>query len=176
MPVDAGGGPHPLPLDSPTRTRVVVSFPLPREALHALRDGLGDGFVVDDIRTADDGADVVLSPSCSPGAIVLLRRQFPGARVCVVELEDLLFKVKLTGPVTRVLDAGADAYLIASSTADLAEQLRPTGTATAAAAPEQEPAAIDAATADVTLEQLAQLRQTQPRTARPPSAPAPPAT
>ncbi|MGH9126883.1 MAG: hypothetical protein ACRDZ8_19460 [Acidimicrobiales bacterium] len=70
-------------------------------------------------------ADLVLAPSCSPGAISALKGAYPSARLVVVELDDWAFNVRFAGPVKRVLDAGADAYLTADSIEQLARQLRP---------------------------------------------------
>ncbi|HTT90033.1 MAG TPA: hypothetical protein VMF65_10815 [Acidimicrobiales bacterium] len=78
-----------------------------------------------DIRDAVYGADLVLAPSCSPQCVAALKSAYPTARIVVVELEDWDFKVNLPGPVKRVLNAGADAYLLADSLDQLAQQLRP---------------------------------------------------
>jgi hypothetical protein len=67
----------------------------------------------------------VLAPSCSPQCVAALKRAYPTARIVVVELEDWDFNVSLPGPVKRVLNAGADAYLLADSIEQLAQQLQP---------------------------------------------------
>ncbi|MEO5837362.1 MAG: hypothetical protein ABIQ73_28580 [Acidimicrobiales bacterium] len=69
-------------------------------------------------------ADVVLAPSCSPQAIAALNRAFPTARLLVVELDDSEWDVHLSGPVQRLLAAGADAYLTADSIVNLSDQIR----------------------------------------------------
>ena len=103
---------------------VVVAFPLARGVVAALQSALGAAFSVVDIRAVGATADIVLSPSASPQAIGNLRRLFTDAKVLVVELDDLLLGVKIQGPVSRIMDAGADAYVVASSTVELAGAIR----------------------------------------------------
>jgi hypothetical protein len=95
---------------------VVVAFPLGPDAVAVLADRLGRAFAVRDIRGEGPPADLVLAPPCSPQAIGHLKRQFPGAAVVIVEIEDLLRGVEVGGPVSRALAAGADAYYVAPST------------------------------------------------------------
>jgi hypothetical protein len=106
------------------RSVVVTAFPLKAAGRAKLAEWLGDVEILD-IRDAVYGADLVLAPSCSPQCITALRSAYPTARIVVVELEDWDFKVNLPGPVKRVLNAGADAYLLADSIEQLAQQLRP---------------------------------------------------
>src|SRR4051812_7206120 len=103
-------------MDAAPARHLVVAFPLPAEAVSVIADRLGSGFAVRDIREEGPAADIVLAPPCSPQAIGLLKDQFPGAVVVIVELEDLLRGVDLGGPVSRALAAGADAYYVAPST------------------------------------------------------------
>ena len=103
-------------MDAQPARHLVVAFPLGDDAVAVLADRLGGGFAVRDIRTDGPAADIVVAPPSSPRLIGLLRRQFPGALVVITELEDLLHGVDLGGPVSRALDAGADAYYVAKST------------------------------------------------------------
>jgi DNA-binding NarL/FixJ family response regulator len=106
------------------RSVVVTAFPLKTPGRAKLAEQLGDVEILD-IRDAVYGADLVLAPSCSPQCVAALRSAYPSARIVVVELEDWDFEVNLPGPVKRVLKAGADAYLLADSIEQLAQQLRP---------------------------------------------------
>lgn len=103
-------------MDAQPARHLVVAFPLGDDAVAVLADRLGSGFAVRDIRTDGPAADIVLAPPGSPQLIGRLKRQFPDAVVVITELEDLLRGVKLGGPVSRSLDAGADAYYVARST------------------------------------------------------------
>ena len=94
----------------------MVAFRLGEEAVAVLADRLGSGFAVRDIRADGPPADIVLAPPSSPQLIGHLKRRFPGAVVVITELEDLLRGIDLGGPVSRALDAGADAYYVAKST------------------------------------------------------------
>jgi hypothetical protein len=106
------------------RSVVVAAFPLKAPGRAKLAEQLGEVEILD-IRDAVYGADLVLAPSCSPQCVAALRSAYPAARIVVVELEDWDFKVNLPGPVKRALNAGADAYLLADSIEQLAQQLRP---------------------------------------------------
>ena len=103
-------------MDAQPARHLVVAFPLGDDAVAVLADRLGSGFAVRDIRADGPAADMVLAPPSSPQLIGHLRKQFPGALVVITELEDLLHGVDLGGPVSRALDAGADAYYVAKST------------------------------------------------------------
>ena len=103
-------------MDAQPARHLVVAFPLGDDAVAALADRLGSGFAVRDIRADGPPADIVLAPPSSPQLIGHLKQQFPGAIVVITELEDLLRGVHLGGPVSRALDAGADAYYVAKST------------------------------------------------------------
>lgn len=94
---------------------LVVAFPLGDDAVAVLGERLGRQFSVRDVRADGPPPDIVLAPPCSPQAIGHLKREFGGAAVVIVELEDLLRGVNLGGPVSRSLAAGADAYYVAPS-------------------------------------------------------------
>ncbi len=111
---------HPTP---GTRRQLVVAFPLGADAVAVLAERLGGDFALRDIRAEGPAADIVLAPPCSPQAIGHLKGQYPGAALVIVELDDLLRNVRLGGPVSRSLDAGADAYYVAPSTEALGEFL-----------------------------------------------------
>jgi DNA-binding NarL/FixJ family response regulator len=102
---------------------VVTAFPLKAPGRAKLAEQLGDVEILD-MRDAVSTADLVLAPSCSPQCVSALKGAYPTARIVVVELDDWAFKVSLPGPVKRVLNAGADAYLLADSIEELAQQLR----------------------------------------------------
>jgi hypothetical protein len=105
----------------PQRLTVVTALPLKaaaRERLAALLDAR-----VVDIREVVERADLVLTPVCSPQTIGMLQRQFEGARIYVVELDDWEFEVDMPGPVKRLLRGGADAYVLADSIEELAQKI-----------------------------------------------------
>jgi len=105
------------------RFTVVTALPLkrrPRERLAELLDAR-----VVDIRDPIDRVDLVLTPACSPQLIGALQRKYPGARIVVVELDDWDLDVSVSGPVKRILRAGADAYVLADSMEELARKITP---------------------------------------------------
>ena len=53
----------------------------------------------------------ILTHPVSPQLLGILRQQFPNARVLITEIEDEELGVRYAGPVSRLLDAGAAAYL-----------------------------------------------------------------
>jgi hypothetical protein len=106
------------------RRRVVAAFRLSRPVIAHLETLVGGGCQVIDIREADGHERLVLAPSTSPQLLGKLHAAFPEARVVVVELTDLEHDVRLGGPVTKALDAGADAYLVARSLEELAALMR----------------------------------------------------
>ena len=103
-------------MDASPARHLVVAFPLGDDAVAVLGERLGGGFAVRDIRADGPPADIVLAPPSSPQLIGRLKRLHPDAVVVVTELEDLLRGIDLGGPVSRALDAGADAYYVAKST------------------------------------------------------------
>lgn len=88
---------------------VAVTFPFSAEACAEAERRLGTGIRVVDAR-AVDRADVVLVHPCSAQTMTLVRATFPDAAVVVVEAASALDRTA-GGPVTRMLSAGADAYL-----------------------------------------------------------------
>jgi hypothetical protein len=85
---------------------------------------LGDDFAVVDIRRAPETIDALLVPPLSAQALGILRRDFPSARLIVIELDDPESGTWITGPVARALAAGADAYLTPGTLGDLASEVR----------------------------------------------------
>ena len=89
-------------------------------ARRRLSDELGENYIVLDIRKAPASTDVLLTHPISPQLLGILRMQFPEARVVITEIEDDELGVHYAGPVSRMLDAGAGAYLPPRPIAELA--------------------------------------------------------
>jgi antitoxin (DNA-binding transcriptional repressor) of toxin-antitoxin stability system len=104
-------------------TVVATAMRLSATARAALSTELGPDYIVLDLRAAPPTADVVLVPPSSPQLIGSLRRQFPDARIVVTEIDDDELGVSYHGPVRRMLDAGAEAYLASTTVPRLAAQL-----------------------------------------------------
>lgn len=96
-------------------TVVATSMKLSTSARARLSTNLGSRYVVVDIRAAPPTTDVLLVPSTSPQLIGALRAEFPNARVVVAEIDDDELGVRYSGPVQRLISAGVDAYLSAST-------------------------------------------------------------
>ncbi|MEZ5215791.1 MAG: hypothetical protein R2715_04140 [Ilumatobacteraceae bacterium] len=118
------------------RPVVIAALPLKRAAREHLAELLGARVV--DIRDEVERADVVLSPPVSPQMLGRLRRRFQAARVVVVELDDAVFDLESRGPVKRMLDGGADAYVLADSLEELAAKLLPRPDSSPGGAPPDE--------------------------------------
>lgn len=104
-------------------TVVVTAMKLSESARVTLSTQLGPDYIVLDIRSAPRSADIVLVPPSSPTLIRTARSMFPKARVIVTEIEDAELGVSYLGPVRRMLDAGAEAYLTSTTVPRLAQQL-----------------------------------------------------
>ncbi|MFI8434699.1 hypothetical protein ACIGJO_13270 [Streptomyces sp. NPDC079020] len=104
-------------------TVVVTAMKLSDSARASLSERLGADYLVLDIHAAPVSADVLLVPPVSPQLIGSLRSAFPGARVVVAEIEDDELGVSYQGPVRRLLDAGAEAYLPPATVPHLAQLL-----------------------------------------------------
>lgn len=111
------------PIDYDGVTVVATAMELSATARVALSDQLGADYVVLDLHAAPVTADVLLIPPGSPQLIEGLRAMFPEARVVITEIEDPELGVRYQGPVGRLLDAGADAYLPPATVPVLARQL-----------------------------------------------------
>lgn len=105
---DDGGGPGRVPDGVMV---VATATKLSKAARQRLSDELGEGYVVLDLLKAPTSADVVLTHPVSPQLLGSLRMMFPDARIIVTEIEDDELGVSAPGPVSRLLDAGASAYL-----------------------------------------------------------------
>ncbi|MEV0386440.1 hypothetical protein [Nonomuraea sp. NPDC050643] len=104
-------------------TVVATAMELSAEARTSLATQLGTDYIVLDMNAAPLTADVLLVPPVSPQLVATLRSMFPKARVIITEIEDPELGVNYHGPVRRLLDAGADAYLPPSTVPRLARQL-----------------------------------------------------
>ncbi|MFI9592788.1 hypothetical protein [Nonomuraea sp. NPDC052265] len=113
----------PPPINHDGVTVVATAMELSNAARVALSTQLGADYVVLDMHAAPTTADVLLVPAGSPQLIAGLRSMFPDARVVVTEIEDPELGVRYDGPVRRLLDAGADAYLPPATLPILARQL-----------------------------------------------------
>lgn len=102
--------PHP-PRHPGDVTVVATGTKLTDQARARLSESLGGGYIVVDIAQAPPTADVVLVHAVSPQLIGLLAANFPQARILVIELLDDDLHIDVRGPVGRLLDAGAHAYL-----------------------------------------------------------------
>lgn len=111
------------PIDYESVTVVATAMELSTAARVTLSTQLGADYVVLDMHAAPATADVLLVPPGSPQLIAALRSRFPKARVIVTEIEDHELGIQYYGPVRRLLDAGADAYLPPATVPLLARQL-----------------------------------------------------
>ena len=80
-------------------------------ARELLRRTFGPDWVVLDFHDAPDTADVVLTSAHSPQLTRRWTLLFPRAQIIVTEILDPVFGLDISGPVGRLLDAGAHAYL-----------------------------------------------------------------
>ena len=92
-------------------TVIATAMKLSDAARRRLSDELGAAYIVLDIHAAPSSTDVLLTHPVSPQLLGILRQQFPNARVVITEIEDDEVGVRYSGPVSRLLDAGAAAYL-----------------------------------------------------------------
>ncbi len=101
-------------------TVIATAMKLSDAARRRLSDEFGAAYVVLDIHAAPPSTDVLLTHPVSPQLLGILRQQFPHARVVITEIEDEELGVRYPGPVSRLLDAGASAYLPPRPIAELA--------------------------------------------------------
>lgn len=113
--------PEPAPQELPQGVTVVATaMKLSQTARRRLADEFGADYVVLDLMEAPETTDVLLIHPVSPQLLGQLRASFPQARIIVVEIDDEELGVDYTGPVSRLLQAGASAYLPPRSVADIA--------------------------------------------------------
>lgn len=101
-------------------TVIATAMKLSDAARRRLSDEFGAEYIVLDIHAAPTSTDVLLTHPVSPQLLGILRQQFPNARVVITEIEDEELGVRYSGPVSRLLDAGASAYLPPRPIAELA--------------------------------------------------------
>ncbi|WP_344860820.1 hypothetical protein [Planomonospora alba] len=111
------------PIDYDDVTVVATAMKLSKAARVSLSAQLGADYIVLDMLAAPATADVLLAPPASPQLIARLRLMFPKARVIITEIEDHELGVNYQGPLRRLFNVGADAYLPATSVPRLARQL-----------------------------------------------------
>lgn len=92
-------------------TVVATAMRLSELARSRLSDEFGPGYIVLDLHDAPESTDVVLTHPVSPQLLAQLRSRFSHARVIITEIEDEELSISYTGPVGRLLAAGACAYL-----------------------------------------------------------------
>jgi hypothetical protein len=126
-------------------TVVATAMKLSDSARRRLSDEFGSDYIVLDLHDAPPTADVLLINPVSPQLLNVLRGSFPEARLIITEIEDDELEVRYQGPVGRLLDAGASAYLPPRPVGEVA-------TAVHAYLTQQSPPALEAA--DRTASQL----------------------
>ncbi|WGW11647.1 hypothetical protein LWF01_16375 [Saxibacter everestensis] len=92
-------------------TVVATAMSLSGSARRRLSDEFGSDYIVLDLNEAPESTDVLLTNPISLQLIGHLRARFPQARVIISEIDDEELGVNYTGPVSRLLSAGASAYL-----------------------------------------------------------------
>jgi hypothetical protein len=90
---------------------VVTTMRMSDAARTRLSDAFGDSYLVVDFADAPSTADVVLTHPVSTQLINRWTLMFPQARILVTEILDEELGLDVRGPVGRLLDAGAHAYL-----------------------------------------------------------------
>lgn len=103
-------GPEPA-ADRETVTVVATTMRMSEAARTRLSDALGDSYVVLDFADAPKTVDVLLTHAVSHQLINRWTLMFPQARILVTEILDEELGLDVQGPVGRLLDAGAHAYL-----------------------------------------------------------------
>ncbi|WP_336853846.1 hypothetical protein [Sinomonas albida] len=104
-------------------TVIATTMSLSEAARQRLSDELGTEYIVLDITKAPTSSDVLLTHPVSPQLLGMLQHKFPSARVVITEIEDEELGVRFPGPVSRLLDAGASAYLPPRPIAELARNV-----------------------------------------------------
>lgn len=105
-------------------TVIATAMELSDVARSKLSAEFGEGYVVLDLAEAPPSSDVLLVPPASPQLIAALRREFKRARIVITEIEDPDMGIYYSGPVARMLSAGASAYLPPRSIGELPGAVR----------------------------------------------------
>ncbi|GAA1238812.1 hypothetical protein GCM10009657_13130 [Oryzihumus leptocrescens] len=110
-----------LPPDPPGRTGqgspregvvvVATTMLMSDAARRRLSDAFGPDYLVLDFLDAPSTADIVLTQPVSPQLTHRWTLMFPQAQVIITEILDPEFGLDVSGPVGRLLDAGAHVYL-----------------------------------------------------------------
>jgi hypothetical protein len=103
---------------------LATTMKLRPEARERLRESFGPDWVVLDFHDAPDTADVVLTAAYSPQLIHRWTLLFPQAQIIVTEILDNELGLDVGGPVGRLLDAGAHAYLPPRPLEDVAQNVQ----------------------------------------------------
>jgi len=119
----AAAEPENAPPNREDVTVVATAMKLSEAVRASLSAELGADYLVLDMHAAPSTADVLLVQPTSPQLLGNLRSMFPAARVIVAEVEDAELGVSHRGPVGRMLDSGAEAYLASATVPGLARQL-----------------------------------------------------
>ena len=90
---------------------LATTMRLSSPARDLLRHSFGPDWVILDFHDAPDTADVVLTCAHSPQLTHRWTLLFPHAQIIVTEILDPELGLDIAGPVGRLLDAGAHAYL-----------------------------------------------------------------
>lgn len=101
-------------------TVVATAMKLSDAARRRLSDEFGSEYIVLDLNDAPPTADVLLINPVSPQLLNILHGSFPDARLIITEIEDDELDISYPGPVSRLLDAGAAAYLPPRPVAEVA--------------------------------------------------------
>jgi hypothetical protein len=101
-------------------TVVATAMKLSDAARRRLSDEFGSEYIVLDLHDAPPTTDVLLINPVSPQLLNILHGSFPTARLIITEIEDDELDVSYPGPVSRLLDAGASAYLPPRPVAEVA--------------------------------------------------------
>jgi hypothetical protein len=121
-PVEESGPDDP---SEPDGVMVVATTMLMSDAARTrLSDAFGDSFLVLDFADAPSTADVVLTHPVSHQLIHRWTLMFPRARILVAEILDEELGLDIRGPVGRLLDAGAEAYLPRRPLEQIAQNVR----------------------------------------------------
>lgn len=123
LPPDPPGSPGQGPQREGVKV-VATTMLMSDAARRRLSDAFGPDYVVLDFLDAPSTADIVLSQPVSPQLTHRWTVMFPQAHVLITEILDPEFGLDVSGPVGRLLDAGAQAYLPPRPVEQVAENVR----------------------------------------------------